>query len=82
MTNPVEQVVVMEIHQNGHGLAQDDAAPHDDIADLPSGKGKGRQQPEGDLGGWVGALVSARVGSCGLAYLREHAHESPRSDHV
>ena len=35
---PVEPVIVVEVHQNGHRLSQDNAQPHDHIAYLPPGK--------------------------------------------
>ena len=39
----------MEVHENGDWLAQNDAAPHDDIANLSSGEWEGCQNPQGDL---------------------------------
>ena len=48
-TVPVGPVVVVHVHEYGHRLAQDDAAPHDDVAYLALEEWGGCQYAQWDL---------------------------------
>ena len=48
---PVDDVIVMKVHENGDWLAQDDARPHYHIPDLTSEQTNGRQNTKGHLFG-------------------------------
>ena len=39
VARPVKPVIVMQVHQDGHWLTQDDTAPHNHVSYLASGKG-------------------------------------------
>ena len=39
----------MQVHQDGDGLAQQDAGPHYHVANLPSGEGHCCEDAQGDL---------------------------------
>ncbi len=49
VAGPVEEVVVMQVHEDSHRLPQQDAGPHNHIPNLPSGEGEGRDHPQGNL---------------------------------
>ena len=53
VAGPVEPVVVLQVHEDGYGLTQHNAAPHDHVPNLPSGKGESCQQAQGNLQGEV-----------------------------
>ena len=42
----------MEIHEDGDGLTEDDARPHNDIANLTSEQRDGRNYAQGHLNTW------------------------------
>ena len=51
VAGPVDEVVVMEVHENGHRLPQEDAGPHDHVPNLPPGKRQGCNHPQWNLKG-------------------------------
>ena len=54
MRCPVDDVVVMKVHEDGDRLAQDDARPHYHIPNLTSEQTNGRQNTKGHLFGGGG----------------------------
>ena len=52
MRGPVDEVVVMEVHQYGDRLTQNDARPHDHVTHLPPKQWDGRDNAQGHL--WNG----------------------------
>ena len=46
---PVGPVVVVHVHENGHRLAQHDAAPHDTVAQLTLKEWDGSHYAQRDL---------------------------------
>lgn len=49
VAGPVEQVVVVEVHEDGHRLPQEDARPNNHVANLPLGKREGRDHAQRNL---------------------------------
>lgn len=47
----VYPVVVVHVHEDGHGLTEDDARPHDRVANLAIHEGQRREDPQRNLGG-------------------------------
>ena len=48
---PVDDVIVVQVHEDGDWLAQDDASPHNHVPNLTSEQTNGCQDTKGHLGG-------------------------------
>lgn len=83
----VNDVVVVDVHQHGDGLADDERHPHGGVS-VDSVQVAAHEERQGDLRGEKGTLqrrgCEGRLGKRGrgdVTHLSHHSHEGPEPEH-